>query len=962
MKGQITYSEYLMIGMTIGFLLLVQCAMSQHDYHFKRYSTEDGLSQVSILDLKEDDQGFIWIATRNGLNVFDGFTYKSYFSDPWDSTTIINNTIYAILPDKFNNIWVGTDDGLCRYDRELGVFERYRHDHITEINWQINSLLIDSFNNLWITSNVGVYMLPYGDTKIRIVEYNTTDGEITSKSFNCAISDEIGNIWFGGVMGLFYYDKNDEKLVIKQRYDNQSSPNIDNVRAFELITNNDLWVGSYTLNWHVNLATDEVVVNRTVFEKESDIHNIEVRKIIAFPDNKYLVSSYTGAYIYDPESREFLANIAHDPDDPMSLSDNSIHSMLISSQGDFWVGTYSGGLNHYSPGQNIFKVFRHAQSLNKSINSNVINGFNQDKDGKTYIATSRGGLNIYDPSTKSYNYMFDRVNIRQLTIDSKRQLWIGTFFDGLHKYDLELGGKVRYLDRNNREGNYPGNYATRHTTLIDQNEDIWLAAWHSLYLYNPESDDFERFSFEELSVLDAHAIGHIFLVNDDIWLMTNNGIRVFDIDSKSYIKHYQFVPGDSSSLPNNYTTWGMVDEEGEIWIGTEGGLCLFNEKSESFNTMTKKDGLPSNMVVCIVADREKNIWVSTASGLAVLDPITRKIRSFDMTNNLQSMAFRKGACFACEDGNLLFGGVNGFNLVDPKNLVEEKTKPKVELTGFSLFNNSIVPGEKSVIKKHINFLDTVQLSYVDKVITIEYSAIDYSDPEKNNYLYKLDGFEENWNEVGNVRSATYTNLQPGSYTFRVKASNDSGEFSEEETRLVLIITPPFWMTLGFRVIVLVLVLMTVLMMHRYRVRGLVSQKKILDQRVLNRTRVIEDQKQDLENKNDSLLKAEEEVRTANEQLKVVNDNLELIVEARTQKVRLKNEKIKEVAFLNSHKVRAPLVRILGLINLFKSGELTLDESISINDKIYDSAIELEETTRHINEELNDELNDNDHQG
>ncbi|MFY0628292.1 MAG: hypothetical protein JXR07_18495 [Reichenbachiella sp.] len=934
-----------------------QLCQADDGYNFKRFSTEDGLSQISVLDIQEDSHGFIWIGTRNGLNVYNGFKFEHFFTDPWDSTSLINNHINAILPDKFNNLWIGTNGGLCRFDREQGTFKRYNNDHITEGKWLINSLLIDSFNNLWIMSNLGVHQLPFESDVVKSVIKKNQASQKKLSMFNCAILDEIGNIWFGGQDGIYYYEKNDESLTLSQKYEEHSKTGITNVRAMKLITNNDLWIGTETHNWHINLATDKVNSKLSIYSTEDGNQKLEIRKIIEGPNNKLMVSSYSGIYIYDPEERKFTDRIFHDSAKPLSLSDNSVHSMLVTKNEDLWLGTYSGGLNYYSPTQNIFVVHRQNNTLNESLNSNIINGFVEGADGKLYIATSRGGLNIYNPETGKYSYLIENINTRHLAIDNQNMLWISSFFSGMFRYDLNTNKMYSYLERDNANGNFIDKYGTRHSTLIDKEGNVWVAAWNSIYKYRRETDDFEKYTYQYEGD-NYHWISQLLQVGDDIWLMTNSGIRVFSTITNEYVNHYQFSFSDSTSLPNNFASSAVIDLNGNVWVGSQAGISKFSRKEENFTTLSTDHGLPSNMVECMLVDENNNIWVSTSNGLVVLDQSTMNFRIFDKSNNLQSSAFRTGACYACDDGKMLFGGVNGFNEINPKEIVSESEELKVVLTDFSLFNEKLKPKVHSTLTKNLNFMDTIQLSFEDNVISIGYTAIDYSDAEKNNYSYILDGFENNWNHVENNRTATYTNLEPGSYVFRVRASNEKGLMSEIETKLVLKIEPPFWMTKWFRIIAVLVIVIIVLLVHQNRVKLLIQQKNNLDQKVLIRTQVIEDQKKDLVEKNESLQKAEEEVRTANEQLKVVNDNLELIVEARTQKIKIKNEKIKEVAFLNSHKVRAPLVRILGLINLFKTGNVTPSEMKSMNEKIHESALELDQITRKVNTELNDELDDN----
>ncbi|MGL1887457.1 MAG: hypothetical protein OCD76_13160, partial [Reichenbachiella sp.] len=797
--------------------------VTHNQYNFIHYGTEDGLSQVSVLCLYEDDEGLIWIGTRNGLNVFNGYEFKNYFTEVDDEKTLIHNSI-SELTGHDNTIWVGTVNGLCSFNKQTGTFKRFNQPIAPDISWEINGLVLDDELNLWISSFQGAYFLEHGtDTIKKVIIDESTNS--SSDMFLTVNLDFKGEVWFGGQGGVFIKDSIEKRSFVKYHSLNDDSTNISDATLIFNLDSAKLWVSSYQKNWIIDMFSRNVEEISLSF-KVKDVNFVpESQKIIRGPDDKVWISTYYGILIYDPIRKKFIGRISHSPNDRLSLSDNSVHSMLVTEKGDIWVGTYSGGLNYSPQSHNLFHITNDFQSKNSNLNSNIINAFVEGPNEKLYIGTSRGGLNIYDPITKKYSYKLQDMNVRDLIFDQNGMLWIGTYRSGIIRYDVNKNHFFYYSDVENNIDLYTTNYCS----YIDGNNNLWVAAWNSIYLYNRGNDNFQKFSFE--SKYGYLWISDIVEKDNQMWVLTNVGIHVFDLSRMEFVKNYKSSKNDSNTIPSNEISSGVIDSNGIVWLGSDVGLSFYTNDKKGFQTLTQKDGLPSNKVVCLLLDQDENLWVSTSKGIAILDREINKLRSFDMSNNLQGLSFRSGACYACKGESLLFGGVNGFNTIHPNNIKLDSILPKIIISDVDLADDKD--------SRILAFDDSITLNYNYKSISISYLALDYSNSNKCQYAYRLIGFDSNWNYVGHERKTTYTNLNPGQYDFIVKGSNSDGYWNEVGATLSITILPPWWFTWWAYLIWLMLSISLIAFIYRMRVGSLKSQRKRLQMQVAERTNELE---------------------------------------------------------------------------------------------------------------------------
>ncbi len=879
------------------------------DFTFKHYNSEHGLSQITILSIFEDSDGFIWIGTRNGLNFFDGHEFTRFFNNPWEDNSLSNNVVNAITADKNGVLWIGTEAGLCSYNKEFHQFNRYDLKELYKGGWNITSLQFDDQGNLWIASNFGVHRMDRGSMEIYPVALLTNGPKIEDKHFYQIIKTTIGDVFLAGASGLYKVDPNRLNTVIKQSYSFHEQV-LDFAESIAETPDGKLLVSSQSKLWEVNPQNFEA----RIFNNQYKGLSFGSRNIIVLDQSTAWVGSYDGVFILDYENGQYIHRLHHIGDDHLSLSDNSVHGMLRCVNGDIWIGTWSGGLNYYSPYQNIFDVFQHSvKNPEYTLNSDIINSFAEGPDGKLYIATGRGGLNIYDESTGTYQYVLTNLNIRRLLFEDESTLWLGTYYNGIVKYDIQTRQSKFYKHQKGDQAIIPAN--TNHALLKDKNGTIWIGSWNRLYRYDPEKDHFVRYAYKVADINDYHTIEQIIEVGNNLWLITNTGIQVFDPANQKFIRRHQYEPGDRNGLPGDVLFHATIDKTNKLWIAGQGGISYYIPESQSFYTLTVEDGLPSNMPVCLVVDDANNLWISSAHGLSVLNQVNMRFRVFDQTNNLQSYTFREGSCYRCKDGTLYFGGMNGYNKVDPRAVKVDPNKPRIVITDLKLFNKIISPENNPILERSISELDTLVLDYFENVITLDYVAVDYSEPYKNQYAYMMEGFETEWNNVGKLRTATYTNLAPGTYVFKVKASNGDGIWNDQGKSLVIKIIPPIWLTNWFRVMMVLTIVFGVTLFYKLRVRTYKRNQVLLKQTVSDRTRELQEINEQLGEKNEQVLEQKEEIEAQRDSLKETLRHLE-----QTQEQLVESEKMASVGTITAglaHELNNPLNYIVGLSDPIK---------------------------------------------
>jgi len=845
---------------------------------FDTISLEQGLSQSTVFCMLQDSQGFMWFGTEEGLNKYDGYTFTIYQHDPEDPNSMGGNRISAILEDDSGTLWIGTDDGgLDHYDREFEQFTHYRSDSQDPSSLsddEVTALYQDQDGVIWIGTNGGG-LDRFDQENERFIHYQhdpDNPNSLSSNTVSAIYEDQDGVLWIGTDGGGL--NRFDSKYERWQRYvNNPSNPDSlshDHITAIFEDQSGSLWVG-----------TNGGGLNR-----------------LALPEgNRDDVSETEG---FDQENQRFI-HYRHDPDDPGSLSNDEITAIYQDRDGLLWIGTSGGGGNIFNPDKETFVNFQNIPGDSHSLSSNMIISIFQDREGGLWFGTHGGGVNKLGVGRRNFaHYKNDPNNpnspsdnmVWVLYQDREGDLWIGTMLGGLDRFNRETGNWRHY----HHDPNDPGSLSDDWVSAIyeDRSGVLWIGTRSGLDRFEPETDSalgegtFTHYQADPDGPPQSPSNNVIAIYQGDegdFWIGTEGGLYRFDPGKESWSQsyrhysgcpdslssdmvlaflkdrdgmlwigaasaglvrfdpeketftQYQNDPGDPHSLSSNAVLWILQDREGVLWISTLGGLDkLVLSEAEgldpgtgTFTHYREKDGIPNDTAHCTLEDGDGNLWVSTNKGLSRFDPQREMFRNYDVTDGLQSNEFNACSCHMSDNGEMFFGGINGFNAFFPDQVTDNTTIPPIVLTAFTL------DSEETDLDMAIDRMTEITIKWPADSFEFEFAALSYAQPEKNQYTYLLEGFDKDWNQIGTRRYGKYTNLPGGTYSLRLTGSNNDGIWNEVGTALTITVLPPFWGTWGFRGLVILLLLAAIVAGYRLRVRSLEARSRHLESQVQQRT-------------------------------------------------------------------------------------------------------------------------------
>jgi len=862
------------------FSFQLLCAQSD-DIKFSRFTTKAGLSHNIVNEVIQDGRGFMWFGTQDGLNRYDGYNFVVYKPDLYDSASLSNNRITALAYDPRGFIWVGTAEGLNIYKIDsdefisLGVLAG---GSLAASKLAIQAIYRDQLGTIWVATREG------GLSKITItgddlssiqvkhfVSKKKDSRSISSNNITAVMQDASGFVWVGTDNGLDIYNPKTESfrriLTGGSRGQSLTHPTVTSI--FEDLRG-DVWVG--TKNG----------LNRIMID-ETDLKNVQ----------------FTTQPLF------------HNPYDAYSLSDNRIQNIFQDAEGILWVGT-DYGLNAVDLLDKAAKdtTFQFSKYFSEAIKElslahNKVNKIYQDESGIIWLATDRGISKFDKLKQKLQNYSMEQywdvtthsINVWSFCEDKAGLAWVGSekglcYINRnkgvLHKVLATEGVSNVYslcYDKKNRvlAGTDQGlfmvvrsdsSYKLQRYVLpgikdfvgpvyfifCDSKGNYWIGGQQGLVFMNAAGNKAFKYRYD---VNDFKGIGKgavNFIYEDskhNIWLATNGGglNQVANLGAYNKLEFLKIRHSKKSPSSLNNDAILCIEEypAGTLWLGTYGGgLNKYDIGRGQAKHFTEQNGLSNNIVYGIMKDNVGKLWLSTNRGLSKFDPVSEKFRVFKEEDGLQSDEFNKGAFFKSDKGEMYFGGINGFNVFFPADVKPNKVPPKIALTGLLLSNKLIVPGANSILQKDINSLKTIEIPYIDNAITIRYSGLHFTSPENNQYSYILEGFMDGWQDVGNKREVSFTNLDPGTYTFRVRAANSDGVKSNDVPSLKIIITPPFWMTWWFRTFIIAVVLAIVLGVYYSRVAIIKTQKRVLEYKVQQRTEEVMQKKAEIEEQKEKL--------------------------------------------------------------------------------------------------------------
>jgi len=789
------------ISLIIGILSRAQ-TVNEH-YYFKNLSSQNGLSQNTVSAILQDSKGFMWFGTKDGLDRYDGVSFRHFKYDRNNPRSLGNNFVTSLYEDIEGNIWVGTDVGVYIYYPEKDTFRHFveQSDKNTRVERAVAMISGDSQGRVWIAAEAQ-NLFCYDLKKQTLRNYILTDHPLVSTNVKCLTVDNSGTIWIGFYGDGLFYSKDELKTLHPyiSPIDNEETYNNDVVSEILPGAYNCLYIGSLKGGVkELNLTSGKL---RDLLLKDEDNESIYCRTLLFATDNELWIGTESGAYIYNLRTGKYT-HLRSSEYDPYSLSDNAIYSFCKDREDGIWIGSYFGGVNYYPRSYTHFEKY-YPKGEENSLHGKRVREFCRDNYGVLWIGTEDGGLNRFNLNTKEFSFFAPSAgftNIHGLClVDDK--LWVGTFSKGLKIIDTRTGTVLKTYQKNSSPRSLIDNsiFAICRTAT----GDIYLGTMFGLVKYNKQSDDFDR--IPELNGKFVYDIKED--SGGNIWLATYaNGAYCYNVNDRKW-KNYVHDEKDTTSLSYNKVSSIFEDSYHRIWLTTQGGgFCLFHPESETFTSYNSTDGLPSDVVYQIVEDKDGQLWLTTNNGLVYFQPKTETMKVYTTANGLLGDQFNYRSSFEDENGMIYFGGIDGFIAFNPKSFSENKNLPTVVITDFLLFNKEVYADEpNSPLEKNITFSDKIVLRADQNSFSFRISALGYQAPGMNKLMYKLEGFDNEWLSIGESPLITYANLRYGDYVFRVKAANDNGVWNNNEISLSIRILPPFYLSIWAYCIYILLII------------------------------------------------------------------------------------------------------------------------------------------------------------
>ncbi|MDO1448920.1 two-component regulator propeller domain-containing protein [Rhodocytophaga aerolata] len=811
------------------------------DIAFDHITIDKGLSSTSIYALAQTEDGFLWIGTQNGLNRYDGYSFKVFNYIPGTKTSLSNNWVKAICKDKHGHLWVGTSSGLNRFNRETEEFttyfnHRYRKNSLADNN--IWSMFVDREGTLWIGTNNG--LSKYDEANDQFVNYYTNNGTIeeTSSAINTIIEDNFGNLWVGTWgSGMFLFNKKTGIFTNFVAITQQQLAANQLVKVLKFDSKGLLWIGTQDNGLHCYDSTSR---KYTIYKYDKNnslsINDNSVLSIKEDSRNNLWFGTYSGGINLYNRNKKTFTRYQHDLFSPQSLQGEWITSFLEDMAGNIWVG-HENGLSKFNPQGPKFLHYKHNPFEPNSIPNNNINVVFEDREGDVWFGTWGGGLSKFNLEKNTFTHFThspeDPSSIADnriwgITEDSFGTLWIATSY-GLDKIDKKTG---RFLHFNQLKVASKINYMALSSMTVDQQDRLWIGTWgNGVYVYDIRKDTIFHLLHNEddNNSLSNDRIKHIFVDSrQNIWISTSEGGLdkiTLDAKQKPHFLHYRYDVSKTHGIGSDSPWIVYEDRKGKIWVGTEGGGLSYMEPSgNTFRRIQTKGAVTfPTSIYGILEDNAGNLWLSSNNGIIHYNPATGQVKGYDVTDGLQSNVFFYGHC-KTKSGAMIFGGHNGFNLFYPVKITESNFTPKVYFDELRVFNELIEvgkthksanSGQKPLLSKPLYLCKEIRLSYKDYILSFGFTSLDFTSPNKNKYAYMLENFEDEWNYTdGKKRYATYTNLPPGEYFLKVKGTNSDGVWNTEANTLKIIITPPFWQTWWFKTLAGSILLLIAYTIHK----------------------------------------------------------------------------------------------------------------------------------------------------
>lgn len=788
----------------IVFLTLFNDTNAQQRFNFTPLSTSGGLRSSSINAIIKDRFGLMWFATDDGLAKFDGTSFTVYRNKTDDYTSLQANEIPSLYEDMNGTIWVGTSGGsLSMYDRKNDNFYTFPSGkNPGEVrNNVIKAITSDRAGKVWVGQFEGLNIIDPVTKKVS--QFLESDNKPFLNTTICIFEDSHSRMWVGTSEGLYIFDQQHKRLgkFVNDPSNPRSLCNnvVRNIAEdmsgnIWLATNNGISMTDANINGFTNYKHD--------VSKPNTISGNEVSTIAVDEQNRIWVGSSEGLDILNPTTG-LIESLTYRKGNGQMARIKDVNSIHMEKNGLYWIGTYRNGIIKSDANLNLFNLVENDPFNKNGLPGPIVTSFAEAANGKIYVATDIGGVSLFNPTDKTFEHLNIRSAIKanekslrvvSLAMTKKNQLLIGTYADGLIVYDI-ASGSYKQISKENSSALTSNNIFC---ITEDSKGQVWLGTnGDGIIVLDNKFNLVTRYLREPLQPTDTKLTINPYIRDiredrsGDFWIATHGGgIAKLNPATRQLTVYTTY----KSNLPGNKIFSILQDREGNIWAGSYGGgFGLLDKKTDRFICFTEQDGLLNNNIYKIVQDKKGLLWLSTNEGICSFDPASRKFNKYTFHNDVQHNNFVRGSGLLASNGTIYMGGLEGFNYFDPTSLKKNTNAPDVLFTDLRISNRSVMPSEKGPIKENISITDRIDLDYKQN-FAISFVGLNYTAPEQNQYAYKLEGFEKEWNYTGNVNTASYTNLDPGEYVLHVKASNNDGVWNDKGKAIRIIVHPPFWRT------------------------------------------------------------------------------------------------------------------------------------------------------------------------
>lgn len=804
---------------------------------FSHIGARNGMSSNWVTALCQDADGFMWIGTNRGLNRFDGYNMVVFESHSDDSTSLSNNNISCIREDSHQNLWVGTTFGINKKEsgaqsfQQISLFD-YNAFRCNDVN-NINDIFVDQKGTVYVGTHEGFFT--YAENAFRHHLVDSADFAARVNNILSFAEDRNGCIWMGtSTTDLVRYAPAGGPLEFIPLPSLYEGKYVSGQQKLFIDSENLLWIGS-----QAGMYVYDLQKGRWHDSLNQSLYNMIGSKLITgIQEDKdgmiWLTTDGAGIFLYNKKEKT-AANFSYMAGDPESISTNGLYCLLIGRDQMVWVGTYKQGLDFYKPNSRKFRLIQHDPKNSNSLGLNDVDCFMEDSNGDIWIGTNGAGVSILDKETGDFRHIrasgakggLSSNVVVSLYEDHEKNIWMGTYFGGLNKMDPETG---RFTVYKHNVADTTSLSDDRIWSIIEDGyNNLWIGTMGGgLNRFEPETGSFRRYTSENSNLIGNY-VNHLSLDSGKrLWICTSNGLSIYNPQKDNF---ENYINKDSDAGTNSFGSLisAFTDTRGWNWLCSSNGLIRFDPEKHTAAVIDKDSGLMSNSVHRMLEDQQGNLWVSSTGGISKIMISDRDQNSnfrvnfihFDEADGLQDIEFSETTSLLTKDGEFLFGGVNGVNIFRPEEIIMDRTAPSLAFTNLKILNTVIVPGQiynnRIIIDKCINHTDRIVLKHSENLFSIEFVALTWLFPEKNQYRYQLEGFDENWFETdGTANFATFTNLNHGDYVFRLQGSNADGTWNQEGISLKIKVLPPFLKT-WYALLIYIFILLVALLSLRYMI-------------------------------------------------------------------------------------------------------------------------------------------------